>query len=98
VTELPGDLSYPAVAMSYVSGGGSPDSPRATLVAVRFGAVVARVHVVPQGRLSDVPTAAVLALAENQVNCLGSGACSDLTELPADLNVPGPEASPVPNS
>ena len=95
--ELPGDLPYPAVAMSYVSGGGSPDSPRAVLVVVQSGSAVARVHVVPQGRLSDVPLAAVLALAEIQANCLGNGACSELTELPADLIVPSPEASPVPN-
>ena len=93
---LPADLSYPAVALSYVSGGGSPDAPRAVLVAVQAGPVVARVHVVPQGGMRDVPLSAVLSLAEVQAACLGGVDCDELTELPPDLIGPEPAASPVP--
>ncbi|MCC6792839.1 MAG: hypothetical protein IT336_14205, partial [Thermomicrobiales bacterium] len=82
-----------AVALSYVSGGGSPDSPRAMLVAIRVGPVVARVHLVPQGGLNDVAPADVRALADLAAGCLARGDCPVLTSLPTDP-APGAEATP----
>lgn len=73
---------HQTVALRYVSGGGSPDAPHAMLVAVRVGSVVARVHLVPQGRLSDIALADVHPLAEIGAACLAGDACPELTELP----------------
>jgi hypothetical protein len=76
------DSTHQTVALRYVSGGGSPDAPHAMLVAVRVGAVVARVHLVPQGRLSDIALADVQPLAEIGATCVADDACPELTELP----------------
>lgn len=74
--------THQTVALRYVSGGGSPDAPHAILVAVRVGSVVSRVHLVPQGRLSDIPLADVQPLADLAVACLTGGECPELTVLP----------------
>lgn len=85
-------------ALSYVAGGDA-STPRAVLVAVRAGNVVARVHVVPQGRASDVPADPVIELAAAQAACLAGGACAPVDAIPAALLTlpaePAPQASPV---
>jgi hypothetical protein len=77
------EFDAPAVAMRYVAGGGSPDLPRSALVAVQIGSLVLRVHLVPQGRRSDVPLAPLLALARQGIDCV-NGSCANLEQMPGD--------------
>jgi hypothetical protein len=76
-------------ALSYSAGGGA-DTPRAILIAVRVGNNVARVHVVPQGRLQDIPLAPVVELAEMEARCLSGNVCSALVLVPEGLLSPPP--------
>jgi hypothetical protein len=85
-------------AFRYIAGGAT-SGPRAVLVAIRIGTLVARVHVVPQGRIADVPPAPVLELASIQAGCLGGDSCPDIVSIPVELlSVPAaepPRGSPV---
>jgi hypothetical protein len=66
---------------------------RGTLIAVRIGAIVARVQV---DALYEADPVGVRALMEIEVACLTGGACPAITPVPAELLVPGP-APVVPN-
>ena len=92
-----------AVALSFIANGGGGDAPRSMLVAVRFGADVARVHLVPQGTVRSIPLEPVVELARGQAACLGERACPVIVEVPTALStllgderqpVASPEASP----
>jgi hypothetical protein len=86
-------LGDQTIALSYAAGGGA-NTPRAALVAVRVGANVARVHVVPQGGTRDIAVAPVVALAGIEAGCLSGGDCGDVPTLPEGLAVSG-VATPV---
>ena len=79
-------LGDAAVALSYVANGGGGDAPRSMLVAVRDGADVARVHMVPQGALPSIPLEPVVELARWQLTCLREAACRDTVDVPATLS------------
>jgi hypothetical protein len=83
-----------SIALGYAAGGGA-NAPRAVLVAVRVGAYVARVHVVPQGQTRDIPVAPVIALAGIEAGCLSGDACGDVLTLPEGLIVTSAGATPV---
>lgn len=83
--QAPTRLGDEAVALRYVAGGGGAADPHAVLVAVRVGTLVARVHVVPQGRPSDVRLETVLPLAERQADCLGGAGCAAYDAVPDAL-------------
>jgi len=94
-------LGEQAVALTYAPGGGGSDAPQASLVAVRIGVDVARIHLVPQGDLKVLPVEVVNDLARAQGDCLQVLNCpeavSDLTALAAVLAatpVPGPVIVP----
>lgn len=78
-------LGDQSVALSYAAGGGSATDPHALIVAVRMGADVARVHLVPQGSLEAVPPAAVIHLANSQLACLTDVDCDQVVSIPAEL-------------
>lgn len=73
-----------AIALSYAAGGGA-DTPRSMLIAVRVGSNVARVHVVPRGRLQDVPLSPVAAFAAMEAGCLSGNQCSAFWPVPDEL-------------
>lgn len=82
-------LSVPALgdqttALAYVPGGGT-GQPRALLLAVRIGADVARVHLVPQGKLAAIPPEALQELARAQATCLRALSCPESTSVPSSL-------------
>ena len=98
------DLGDDAVALSYVANGGGGDAPRSVLVAVRVGADVARVHLVPQGVLPSIPLEPVVELARHQATCLREQVCTGTAAIPSTLSdlilssrltPPSPIASPV---
>jgi hypothetical protein len=78
-------LGDQTTALAYAPGGGGPGEPHALLLAVRSGADVARVHLVPQGDLAAIPTAALVALAQQQTDCLRALACAAPAAVPASL-------------
>jgi hypothetical protein len=81
--QMPSALGEESVAFRYAAGGvGSPH--HAVLIAVRIGSDVARVHLVPQGELGEVPLSAVIDLATAQASCLQSGGC-DPTAVPSSV-------------
>jgi hypothetical protein len=66
---------------------------RGTLIAVRIGAIVARVQV---DSWYEADPVGIRALMERQVACLNGGACPANTPVPQELLVPGP-APAIPN-
>ena len=95
-----GDLGAQSVALSYVAGGGAGDAPRALLVAVRVGEVVARVHLVPQGTMPSIEPIAMAELADAQGRCLQSSPGTEMAPVPQALVVAladaqEPEATPI---
>lgn len=88
------ELGDDAMALSYVANGGGGDAPRAMLVAVRVGADVARVHLVPQGALPSIPLDPVVELARQQATCLHEQACPSIIQIPTVLSDLLNEASP----
>ena len=98
------ELGDDAVALSYVANGGGGSAPRSILVAVRVGAAVARVHLVPQGALPSIPLEPTVELARHQVTCLREHVCPGAVDVPPTLTAlflsvrptqASPEASPV---
>ncbi|MGI8475016.1 MAG: hypothetical protein ACR2OO_01370 [Thermomicrobiales bacterium] len=87
-------LEDQTIALSYAAGGGA-ETPRAVLVAVRVGSTVARVHIVPQGRLQDIPAGPAVVLAMVEAGCLSGVACDDILQAPEGLIVTTPAASPA---
>ena len=79
-------LGDQTVALAYSANEGGAEAPRAVLVAVRIGATVARVHLVPSGGFSDVPMAAVTALARAQADCLRARSCPTPAGIPGVLD------------
>jgi hypothetical protein len=75
-------------ALAYAPGGGGVDDPHALLLAVRVGTNVARVHLVPQGSVREVPVEALEELARAQTDCLHVLNCPGTVPVPATLTVP----------
>ena len=91
--ESPGDQ---AIALSYAPGGGGATSPQALIVAIRVGETVARVHLVPQGGLTQVSLVAALALADAQAACLLEPGCETTVAVPDEVtDLLAPDASPA---
>lgn len=86
-----------SVALAYTPGGGT-GAPHALLLAVRVGADVARVHLVPQGQLAEVPIVVLEELARAQVACLQVLSCPDAAAVPVALDtaLATAVATPVP--
>lgn len=94
---IEGTLGDQAVALTYAPGGGGASAPHATLIAVRVGSDVARVHVVPAGS-GGVPPVVVEELAAYQATCLRGGPCPNPTQITPGLAalIAGSLATPVP--
>jgi hypothetical protein len=92
------EIGDQTVALSYASGGGGPSDPRALILAVRVGADVARVHLVPQGNLDTVPMTALAELVAAQADCLADVDCNRVVSVPAsliDALAPPTQATPI---
>jgi hypothetical protein len=98
--EDPGvELGDQTVALSYASGGGGPGDPRALILAVRIGADVARIHLVPQGNAESMPISALIDLARAELDCLATAGCSEAIPVPDTLittPTPATPATPTP--
>jgi hypothetical protein len=91
-------LGDQTVALSYASGGGGPNDPHALILAVRIGADVARIHLVPQGNAESVPMSALTDLAKSEFDCLATAGCAETITVPESLTTalaPAPQSSPV---
>jgi hypothetical protein len=78
-------LGDQAMALTYVPGGGVSGGPQARLVAVRLGADVARVHLVPQGQLTNLGPEVIEVLVRAQVDCLQERMCPVTVPVPSEL-------------
>jgi hypothetical protein len=68
------------------------------ILAVRVGADVARVHLVPQGDLKSVPMTALTELVAVQADCLAAVDCNRVVGVPAsliDALAPPTQATPI---
>ncbi len=91
LTASPGDQR---VAIDFVPRGGSPSAPRGILVAIRIGADVGRVQLVPNPGARSAPFAAVETLAALQAECLGNGLCPGPVPFPSEVAaLPSPGVS-----
>jgi hypothetical protein len=71
------------VALDYRAGG--PTGPSASLIAVRVGAVVARIHLVSAQTVTEIPASALVAIASAQAACLSDPASSHTARWPTEL-------------
>ncbi len=94
---LDANLGDQSLALTYAPGGGNASAPHAILAAVRVGADVARVHIVPAGS-GGVPAGVVAELAGLEATCLSGGTCPDPAPAPPALAalIAGTLATPIP--
>lgn len=94
---LDASLGDQSLALTYAPGGGGARAPHAILAAVRVGADVTRVHIVPAGS-GGVPAGVVAEVAGLQTTCLSGGACPTAAPVPPALAalIAGTLATPVP--
>ncbi|HKG25061.1 MAG TPA: hypothetical protein VKB09_05390, partial [Thermomicrobiales bacterium] len=91
------EIGDQTAALAYAPGGGAAGDPHALLLAVRVGADVARVHLVPQGSVREVPEEALAELARAQSDCLRVLSCPGTFPVPSSLTTPVgvPDATPI---
>jgi hypothetical protein len=89
------ELGDQTVALSYASGGGGPNDPHALILAVRIGADVARIHLVPQGNAESVPMSTLVDLARAELDCLATAGCAEAIAVPDSLLTPPAGVTPA---